>query len=117
MAGVVRGIIECRREEVLVPEERRSDVGRIPGVVRERRVCVQLPQHAIERTVGRRIHHLPETKGAGPCGTHGRAASGRSYAIWWSVRYLVHPIAAYYAAYVPPLRFGAKPGPRGRRAA
>lgn len=33
----------------------------------------------------------------------------------WSVQHLLEPLAAYYAAYVPPRRFGAKDTPRGRR--
>lgn len=33
----------------------------------------------------------------------------------WSIQHLVEPLAAYYAAYEPPRRFGAKDTPRGRR--
>jgi hypothetical protein len=69
------------------------------------------------RTISRHAHDLPASRGAaGPCGTLARCKSGRSYATWWSVRQLLRPVAAYYATYEPPLRFGAKPGPRGRRA-
>lgn len=109
----VRGIRQC--VNVLVanePHERRG-----PMTMRQERVCVDLSAAAIEQTVGRRIHTLPDHRGAGPCGTLARTRSGRSYATWWSVKHLIAPLAAYYAAYVPPLRFGAKPGPRGRRAA
>lgn len=115
MAGVILGIRECVHELVEVEEQRGLRQG--PVLKETRRRCYDLPRESIARTVGRRIHTLPEHRGAGPCGTLARCASGRSYGTWWSVRNLITPLAAYYASYEPPLRFGAKPGPRGRRTA
>lgn len=92
-------------------EERRG-----PVITQTRRVCTDLPAHAIAGTVGcRPMIFLPLHTGAGPCGTLARRSCGRALA--WSIAHLVEPLAAYYATYVPPMRFGAKPGPRGRRAA
>lgn len=88
-----------------------------PVVMQSKRVCVDLPPSNWLRTVVARVVDLPMHTGAGPCGTSRGAASGRSYVMWWSVHHLVAPIRAYYATYEPPMRFGAKPGPRGRRAA
>jgi hypothetical protein len=86
-------------------------------------------------------HELPAASGAGPCGTLARCSwvqrlvdpnlfvsqrfvTADPYPIVpsptpfaWSLEHLVAPLVAYYARYVPPLRFGAKPGPRGRRVA
>lgn len=114
MAGVVRGIREVRHELVPVDEEL-SGLRQGPVVREQRRVCVDLPAESFQRTVSREVRTLPVARGAGPCGTLARVRSGRSYATWWSVRNLLRPVAAYYSTYEPPLRFGAKPGPRGRK--
>lgn len=81
----------------------------IPKAVR---VTINLPREAIGRTVTPAYWVLPVYTGAGPCGTYARRACA---GLAWSIRHLVEPLAAYYAAYVPPLRFGAKSTPRGRR--
>lgn len=79
------------------------------------RVARQLPRDTWQRLVHYRVM-LPEIRGAGPCGTDARREC-KPGVLRWSVRNLVEPLRAYYAAYTPPMRFGAKPGPRGRRAA
>lgn len=61
---------------------------------------------------------LPLHTRAGPCGTLSRRPIyGGGWAMRWCTLYLVAPLRAYYSAYEPPMRFGAKPGPRGRKAA
>lgn len=113
----VRGIREVRHVHTPVDEEQ---VGhrRGPVVMKVERVITELPASAIAQIVGHRpMVLLPVHTGAGPCGTLARGTSGRSWAAWWSFHRLVQPIRAYYAAYVPPMRFGAKPGPRGRKVA
>lgn len=112
----VRGIREVHYVEEVVHEARRAVTGRIPGVARERRVIVDLPADAIARVIGRRLHWLASNTGAGPCGTYARRAPSGS-PMRWSIAHLVEPLVHYYATYEPPLRFGAKSTPRGRRAA
>jgi len=94
-------------------------VGLRQGPVRTKveRQISDLPTRSIAQVVGfRPMIFLPTHTGAGPCGTHARRA-GTPGVMAWSLTHLVEPLAAYYATYQPPLRFGAKPGPRGRRAA
>ncbi len=88
-----------------------------PVMTKVERVIVDLPVRSIAQVVGfRPMIFLPTHTGAGPCGTLARRA-GRPGVLAWSLTHLVAPLAAYYATYEPPMRFGAKPGPRGRRAA
>lgn len=83
----------------------------------KRRVVVDLPASTIQRTIERSAPvFLPCAAGAGPCGTLARSACVRG-TLEWAVTYLAGPLRFYYAVYTPPMRFGAKPGPRGRRAA
>lgn len=112
----VRGIREVRHVHIPVDEEQ-VGLRRGPVVMKVERVITELPVRMIEQIVGRRSVLLPLHTGAGPCGSLARGATGRSWASWWSFHRLIEPIRAYYAAYVPPMRFGAKPGPRGRRTA
>ncbi|TAK84316.1 MAG: hypothetical protein EPO20_14600 [Betaproteobacteria bacterium] len=113
----VTGIREVRHLRVPVQEGRHG-----PVVLTTTLQIVDLPPEAWRETVGcRPLIFLPPHTGAGPCGTHARV-------IWplhgnvpsltpleWSVRHLIEPLRAYYERYTPPKRFGAKPGPRGRR--
>lgn len=88
-----------------------------PVMTKIERVITDLPARAIAQVAGcRPMIFLPTNTGAGPCGTCARSACV-SGALAWSLLHLVVPLAAYYAIYVPPLHFGAKTGPRGRRAA
>jgi hypothetical protein len=112
----VRGIREVRHVTVAVDDEQ-VGLRRGPVVTKVERVITELPASAIARIICARRVVLPAYTGAGPCGTLARRTSGRSWAAWWSFHRLVEPIRAYYATYEPPMRFGAKPGPRGRRAA
>lgn len=127
----VMGIREAHYVEVPVDEERHGPIAHR----RERRIT-ELPSSAIAGTVQRGHWLLPLYTGAGPCGTlardRGHPGPGvravRMYrhadgtmlqggSLSWSFRRLVVPLQAYYAAYVRPLKFGPKTGPRGRRAA
>lgn len=116
MAWITR-IRECRMVDAFLPQEkeRQGDVGRNPGVVRMRRVCMLIHKSSIARTIGRE-RRLPEHRGAGPCGTLARCSTAGAMA--WSVTHLVGPLVDYYATYVPP-RFvlGASQRPRGRKRA
>lgn len=113
MAGWVLGVKESHIVQTPVPSAKRG-----PVVLQPKRVCVDLPSGSIAEVLAKvSVLSLPWHTGAGPCGTVARYGSGRSYAMLWTRRHLVAPIRAYYAAYVPPMRFGAKPGPRGRRVA
>jgi len=116
VAGWIRGIREVRQVTVAM-DEYAVGYQRGPVVTKEERVINDLPPAAWARMLGAALVALPLASGAGPCGTSARCASGRSYAMWWSRHYLIAQLRAYYATYVPPMRFGAKPGPRGRRAA
>lgn len=113
--GWVRGIREVRH--VVVALGGVEDGHRSGPHSEERRVIIDLPPEAWQRVVRGGMTYLPAHTGAGPCGTVGRGPSGRGWVWWWSIRHLINPLRAYYAAYAPPMRFGAKPGPRGRRAA
>ena len=81
-----------------------------PVVTRVRRVIEELPRERWEGMVQFNVM-LPEHRcrhGLGCCGAK---------VMSWSIWHLVEPLRAYYAAYVPPMRFGAKPGPKDRRVA
>lgn len=127
MAWVVR-IREVR--QITVPTEgEQLGLRRGPVMTKEERVICELPAEAWARLVqGARV--LPVHTGAGPCGSDTNHAEGRTFfrgvpvlfggqasPFGWSIAHLIDPLAAYYSTYVPPLRFGAKPGPRGRKAA
>lgn len=113
MAWVI-GIREVRQVTV---EAQPEAVGlrRGPVLTKQERVISELPPESWARLVHFRVA-LPLTSGAGVCGTSLRGPKVGT-ALAWSIKHLVPPLRAYYAAYVPPMRFGAKPGPRGRRAA
>jgi hypothetical protein len=112
MAGWVVGIREVRHIDVEIETE--HDHG--PRATEPKRVMTDLPPESWLRLLNFRVA-LPQNTGAGPCGTLARGASGGSWGSWWSFHHLVAPVRAYYATYEPPMRFGAKPGPRGRRTA
>ena len=118
MAGWIRGIREVL--QVTVPEdEDKVGVQRGPVVMKTERVITDLPPSMWARTLQTPfgVVDLPLETGAGPCGT---CLSGPRVGWWamrWSRWHLVGPLRDYYATYEPPMRFGAKPGPRGRRAA
>jgi hypothetical protein len=115
MAGWIRGIREVR--EVEVPEdEDKVGVQRGPVVMRKERVISDLPASAWELTVVF-AGDLPTAKGAGPCGTGCTYRPVGWWALRWSRLHLVAPLRLFYESYEPPMRFGAKPGPRGRKAA
>lgn len=86
-----------------------------PVMTRTRRVVREVPRASWASLMHFRVT-LPAHRGAGPCGTDARREC-RPGVLKWSRVYLLAPLAAYYSSYVPPMRFGAKPGPRGRRAA
>lgn len=111
----VRGIKEVRHVHVAT-DGAAVGMKRGPVMTKVQRTTVELPPDVIERVVGGTFLFLPEHTGAGPCGTLARGQEGRS-PLAWSIKHLVEPLAAYYATYVPPMHFGAKTGPRGRRAA
>jgi len=69
-----------------------------------------LPRETWTRLLHFRVE-LPPRRGADQRGLKSVAVMS------WSIEHLMLPLAAYYSSYVPPMRFGAKPGPRGRRAA
>jgi len=88
-----------------------------PVMTKIERVITELPSRSIAQVIGcRPMIFLPTHAGAGPCGSCVRGAAGADV-LAWSIEHLVVPLVAYYADYEPPMRFGAKPGPRGRRAA
>ena len=117
VAGWIRGIREVR--QVTVPEdEDLVGVQRGPVVTKEQRIITDLPASMWARTLAHQFAvELPIARGAGPCGTSLAGPTGGWWAMRWSRLHLVAPLRRYYATYVPPMRFGAKPGPRGRRAA
>ena len=117
MAGWIRGIREVR--QVTVPEdEDKVGVQRGPVVMKEERVISDLPPAVWARTLAYPFAvDLPLSKGAGPCGTCTQARPAGWWAMRWSRLSLLAPLRDYYATYEPPMRFGAKPGPRGRKAA
>lgn len=113
-----------------------------PVMTKQARRIADLAPESFARTIGRTaLVFLPEHTGAGPCGTHARGLFkprmidpakflGQRFTgldpmppapalspLAWSMTHLLPPLAEYYATYEPPMRFGAKPGPRGRRAA
>lgn len=117
----VTGVTQVKHVDVPVQNGRRG-----PLIFHRECVVVQLEPHAVAEVVGcRLLVFLPEHTGAGPCGTYARYqipdplvsrnVRWRRSPFAWSIRYLIEPLRAYYAAYVPPKRFGAKPGPRGWR--
>ena len=107
MAWVI-GIREVRHVEVPRALDRHG-----PVQYDQRLEETSLPREAWTRLLHFHVA-LPQQRA--PCGTHSRGA-GRPGVLAWSRVYLLAPLAAYYSSYVPPMRFGAKPGPRGRRAA
>ncbi len=120
MAWVV-SIREVLHVDVVVEEYRRG-----PVMTETKRSETIMPPGCWAQLLGAHVE-LPLHEGAGPCGTLARMRIpdplvvrhrwyGRS-PLTWSVRNLVEPLRAFYATFVPPLRFGAKPGPRGRKAA
>lgn len=117
VAGWVRGIREVR--QVTVPEdEDKVGVQRGPVVTKEERVITDLPASAWARTLAHPFAvELPTGRGAGPCGTRLACGAVGWWAMRWSRLSLLMPLRDYYATYEPPMRFGAKPGPRGRKAA
>lgn len=116
--GWVRGIRDVRHREVSA-DAMLAGIKRGPVVTRVERVITELPARSVADIVGRqRAVELPEHTGAGPCGTLARRDEEERparCALTWSIEHLVAPLQAYYATYEPPMRFGAKPGPRGRR--
>ena len=133
----VTGIRESRHVEVPIQDYRRG-----PVMHRRVRRVESLATETVLALLRRRgAMELPETTGAGPCGTYARAEwrprmidpnkllggtllnpdelpPMRSLSpMQWSVMFLIEPLQRYYETYQPPLRFGAKPGPRGRKAA
>ena len=122
MAWVI-GIREVRHVEVQIDDTRLH--GPRPRV--KAMEVVDLPASAFGRTIrGGPPTFLPAHTGAGPCGTHARRERLSFHGVpilfdnevsplAWSIQHLVEPLAAYYAAYEPPRRFGAKDTPRGRR--
>lgn len=60
---------------------------------------------------------LSEHRGAGPCGTRVEELSRQMSPLGWSVLHLIGPLRVHYVTYREPLHFGAKQGPRGRKAA
>jgi len=119
MAGWIRGIREVI--QVTVPEdENKVGVQRGPVVMKTERVITDLPPSVWARTLavpfGAEVD-LPLASGAGPCGTSLRCARRGWWALRWTRWHLMGPLRDYYATYEPPRRFGAKPGPRGRRVA
>lgn len=111
MTGWVIGIREVKIVEVEIEDS--STHG--PRMLRRQLTVIDLQPEAWVRLLHFRVA-LPQHRGAGPCGTSVRGVCTAG-ALRWSIEHLLDPLAAYYAAYVPPMRFGAKPGPRGRRAA
>lgn len=118
----VRGIKEAR---IVQPEREGKDA--IPEPVR---MIFDLPPSAISGTVRGGSWVLPLHTGAGPCGTSIKGApcsslihrfaivpgvARRGSPLAWSLVHLWPKLVAYYAAYEPPRRFGAKDTPRGRR--
>lgn len=108
--GFIVSIREVRHVEVPVQDDRRG-----PVVFARRRREETLPPEAWHRLLHFRVA-LPMHRSAGPCGTSVRGTSTAG-ALAWSIQHLIDPLAAYYATYEPPLRFGAKSTPRGRRVA
>lgn len=118
----VKGIREVHYVDVPISENQHG-----PVACRKQRLVTELPSCALGGTirVGPLVF-LPVHTGAGPCGTRARYPMpdllvarnvhwGRS-PLAWSILHLVEPLQAYYAAYEPPRRFGAKDTPRGRGA-
>lgn len=112
--GWVRGIREVRQVTIALDGDQ-VGLRRGPVMTKQERVIIDLPAEAWARLVHFQESVPPLCAGAGPCGTLARCPFRTR--MLWSVEHLIEPLAAYYAAYVPPMRFGAKPGPRGRRAA
>ncbi len=115
VAGWIRAVKEVRWVTVEADEFQEYKRGPVP--LREERQIVEVPRSTWSRLVVALEVDLPLAAGAGPCGTRTVRASGRRWAVRWSVFNLLRPLRAYYATYEPPMRFGAKPGPRGRKAA
>lgn len=111
----VREIREVRQITVNADGEQ-VGLRRGPVLTKEVRTITELPPDTWERLVHFRVA-LPLNTGAGPCGTSVAGHAGIASVLAWSIEHLVDPLAAYYATYVPPLQFGPKQGPRGRRAA
>ena len=133
----VTGIRESRHIDIPVEEYRRG-----PVMHRRVRRVEPLPNGTVLEVLRRcRSLELPEPTGAGPCGTYARCEwqprmidpnkllgqmllnaqempPMRSLSpMQWSVMFLIEPLQRYFETYQPPLRFGAKPGPRGRKVA
>lgn len=129
----VRGIKEIRHVTVAASGGERWTTSAGPVLTKiERRVIELLPRAIVETVKRRPMIFLPEHTGAGPCGTRAREAhvdgrvrykgvpiafDGTLSPLAWSMEHLLAPLAAWYATYEPPLHFGAKGGPRGRKAA
>lgn len=111
MTGWVTGIREVKRVDVPIEDAQQHG----PRVLRRELTVIDLPHEAWKRLLHFRVS-LPLHRSAGPCGTSLRGACAAG-TLRWSIQHLVDPLALYYAAYEPPMRFGAKPGPRGRRVA
>lgn len=137
----VRGIREVRQVTVALDDDL-VGLRRGPVLTKQQRVITELAPRAIAQTVGTRaLTFLPTNTGAGPCGTRARGLCQRRMVdpnkfrgqrwvcgdryqpvmspspLRWSIEHLVEPLAAWYATYEEPMHFGAKSGPRGRKAA
>lgn len=116
-------VIGIREVKMRAPERDLRETRKGPASVVPVRVIVDLPTCALGGTIKRGgTVFLPVHTGAGPCGTNARVTWGprsplpRATPLEWTVAHLLEPLRAYYAAYEPPMRFGAKSTPRGRRA-
>jgi hypothetical protein len=133
----IRQVMHLRVEA----DEELLGLRRGPVVTKVQRVIMDLPARAIAETMRPRPMTLPEHTGAGPCGTFARCNweprlvdpnlfMGQRFVgedvlpiieaptpLAWSIRHLVEPLQHHYATHVEPMHFGAKTGPRGRRAA
>lgn len=112
----VTGIREVKL--VTVAREEPSGMRKGPALTREVRQVQELPPDAIAQSVARALVYLPTSRGAaGPCGSWARCGTPRlrwpqqpASPFAWSIANLIVPLNAFYAAYQPPARFGARSG-------
>lgn len=133
MAAWVTAARQVRLIEVPVSDYRRGPVAHV-----KRLQVTEMREPEIREAVRRApVVDLPETTGAGPCGSHARlewvprmidpnkllgprsqthdAPPMRNLTpMQWSVVFLLEPMQRYFATYEQPVTRAPKSGPRGR---
>lgn len=101
--GWVVGIREVRFVEVRVSDSREHG----PRLLAPKREVVNLPHEAWGRLMHFRVALPVYQRAERRCEGAGVLA--------WSMKHLLDPLAAYYATYEPPMRWGNASAPRGGR--